>query len=117
MSISRREISTVETIVKQPQTDRKYLVDCRPALNTDELLLTVTATYTGDDDELVIDGEAPEVTSVDKLKKNGDTVPAGQGFEIRISGGTKGKRYVVEVTYTTDLDNTDAVDIPVKVYD
>jgi hypothetical protein len=103
-----------QVLVKQPGESILYGISFADLLDAGETLSspTVTDTPTGD---LTIG--TPAVNTATFVDIKGDTVAIGEGVQVRISAGTDGVRYRIEVSCTTTDSNTREVDCLLDVQD
>lgn len=102
-----------QILTKQPGESLLYGISFADLLDAGETLSNpaVSATPTG----LTIG--TPAVNTATFTDINGNTVAIGEGVQVRISSGTDGVTYSLEVTCDTSDSNTREVDCTLNVED
>lgn len=103
-----------QVLTKQPGEDILYGVSFANLLASGETL-TGTPTVTADKAGLTIG--TPAVNAATFTDLDGNTVAIGAGVQVRISGGTDGVDYRLEVSCGTTDSNTREVDCRLNVED
>lgn len=103
-----------QVLTKQPAESLLYGVSFAPLLDSGETISSVTSVTeaTGD---LTIASEAVNAATFTDI--DGNTVAIGEGVQFRVSGGTDGEQYRLEIIVATSSSNTREVDCLLNVRD
>ena len=101
-------------VIKQPSESILYTFDFTPLLATDETISAISSFTEETTSDLTIASTSVLAAAVEV---DGVTIAIGKGVQGRISGGTDGWDYRIEVVVTTSDSNTREMDGILQVRD